>query len=176
MDINLNLLPPNKKQRTQLLIKFIFSKHLLELTILMSAITAIILIWSWFILLESFINIAANTTTLNAQHLTYNQEIKRVNKIIRDVNDASGNYTTFSPRLLEIFNNLPADIKLTELRLNRVNNTITINGIAKTREDLLAYQEKLARIPWITKPETPISKLFQKENITFEFNTKLKGI
>ncbi len=175
MDINLNLLPPSKKQKTEILIKFIFSKRLLELVIFISAITATILIWSWFVLLEGFIDIASNTTTLNAQYLNYNQEIKQINKNIKDITDASSNHMVMGPKLSEIFSNLPADIKLTELHINRVNKTIILNGMAKTRDDLLNYQEELTKISWIDKPETPISKLFQKENITFEFSTKIKG-
>jgi len=174
-NIDLNLLPPRKKKRIKNLIKFIYSKEILQTTILICSLTATVLVWNWIVLQEGFYELTLNSITANPQQFAYNQEIKKINKITKDIGIAGKSYMPISPKLLEITHSVPDSIKINLINLDRKKQTLTLSGTAKTRNDLISYENSFKNISWIEKVEAPISKLFQKDNINFEFKTKLKN-
>ena len=174
MEININLLAPKKRKRIKKLIIFLFTKNLLAWIVITTAIISMILLWSWLVLIEEFQNLSESTTLVNKEYSGYNQEIRDINKIIRETNKSHGNYTKITPKILEFSENLPGDIKLNSLNFDFKNGSIEINGISKTRTSLLDYQEKLKEIPWIGEVSVPTNQLFKKENISFSFITKIK--
>jgi len=176
MNINLNLLPEKKKERLKYLIKFIFSKHILEIILFMTSIMAIALIWSWLVLEEGFSELAITSSLVNKEYASYNQEIRKMNILINNIDDTTKEYETVMPKIIDFSKNLPNNIRITSFYLDKKNYTLSITGIAKTRQDLLNYQDKLKQLSWTDSFDTPVSKLFQTENISFEFQTKLKNI
>ena len=174
LNLRLNLLSPYKINKIENLAHFIFIKGILEMVIFVCSLLSISLLWSWLVLQEDFTNIATTASTVNKEYATYNQEIRLVNQTMREVDLASNNYSAITPRLKEIADSLPGNIKLSSLQIDRLNKSISIEGTALTRDDLLKYQETLKNIAWIGQVDTPISKLLQKENINFSFTKKIK--
>jgi len=172
--LDINLLPPRKKEKLKFLIKFIFTKEILELIIFFCAIAAIALIWSWLVLQQSLADLASASALVNRDYTSYNKDIRVINTLIKNINKSSAEYQAINPKLIELINNLPTNIKLVSLSLNRQTQTLELQGIASTREDLLNYQTTLKKISWLEEVSTPVSKLFQKTDITFEFKTKIK--
>lgn len=176
MNIDLNLLPVVKKNRLEYVINFLLIKDILELTIIIGSVLAATLIWSWIFLENDFANLAASAAAVNREHYTYNQDVKNINDLIRNVNLANQNFVPVTPKLKELISLLPNDIKINSLQIDLRAQTLTINGTALTRSALLNYQGVLNGTSWITKVETPASQLFQKENVNFEFRAQLKNI
>lgn len=172
----INLLSKDKRTRLEHLTKFIFVRDILEIVLLVYAVLAIILVWSWMVLQEDFNNLAESSVLVNREYSKYNQEIKQVNTTIRNFNQASKYYLPISPKLSEIINSLPKEIKLSFLEFDRTQNKITLSGVALTRDALLQYQTILKSTPWLENIETPTSQLFQKENISFEVKANTKGL
>jgi len=173
MNIKINLLPPDKQKRLENLMKFIFSKHILEIVIFFVALIGIMMVWSWMILQDGFAKLAISSISVNKEYVTYNKDIRDINFKIKSLQKSSQNYDPLTPYLQDIINNLPANIKLTSFYIDKTGKEISLQGIAKTRQDLLDYQAKLKEINWLGDLNTPVSKLFQKENISFEFKTKI---
>ena len=92
-----------------------------------------------------------------------------------NVYKSSSEYQPTTPYLKEIMKNLPTNIKLRTLYIDKKNKRVELAGIAKTRQGLLDYQKKLQEISWIDSVKSPTSKLFQKEDISFEFKIILKN-
>lgn len=172
--LDINLLPPEKMGSLKFLIKFIFSKEILELIILACSIVAIALIWSWLLLQQSLADLASASALVNKDYSTYNKDIKDINTLIKNINKASSEYQIINQKLIELINNLPTNIKLASLSLDRRTQILDLQGIASTREDLLNYQTTLKKIGWLDEVSTPVSQLFQKTDVTFEFKTKIK--
>lgn len=175
MNIDLNLLPVAKKNRLDYIINFLLIKGILELVILVGSILAATLIWSWIFLGNDFANLAASAAAVNREYYTYNQDVKNINNLVRNINLANQNFVPIAPKLKELIKSLPNDIKINSLHIDRHAQTLVITGTALTRSALLRYQDVLNEISWITRVETPASQLFQKENINFEFKAKLKN-
>ncbi len=176
MNLNLNLLPVVKKNRLEYIVSFLLIKDILELIILISSVLAATLIWSWIFLENDFAVLAASAAAVNREYYTYNQDVKNINNLVRNVNLANQNFLPITPKLKELINSLPNDIKINSLQIDRQAQTLVITGTALTRSALLHYQDVLNRISWITQVETPASQLFQRDNINFEFKAKLKNL
>ncbi|KKP59539.1 MAG: hypothetical protein UR53_C0001G0039 [Candidatus Magasanikbacteria bacterium GW2011_GWC2_34_16] len=174
-NVTLNLIPPDKKNHLKNLVRFIFIREILEIIIFISAMLAISLLWSWMVLQDQFNNLANSAILVNRDYSKYNTEIRTINSAVKNISQSSQGYFPVSPKIADIIDTLPNDIKINSIEINRTQNKITIAGTALTREAFLNYQAVCQSIPWLEKVETPTSQLFQKENISFEIKANLKN-
>lgn len=165
-----------KKNRLEYITNFLLMKDILELIVLICSVLAATLIWSWVFMENDFISLAESATSVNREYYTYNQDVKNINDLVKNINLANQNFVPMIPKIKDLINSLPDDIKINSVQIDREAQTLGISGTALTRSALLEYQEVLGQIPWITKVETPASQLFQKENINFEFKAALKSL
>lgn len=172
----LNLLPNEKKNSLERIVRFVFVRDILEIIILAYTLLAIVLVWSWIVLQEDFNSLSESAVSVNKAYSRQNQDIRIINTAVKSVNNASIGYLPLSPKIDEIMNKLPNNIKLSAINIDRKTNSFTLSGTALTRADLIIYQQNLRQIPWLEKTDTPTSQLFQKENINFEVKGKLKSL
>lgn len=172
---NLNLLSPFKKERLEKLVRFIFIKNILETALFIFALAAIALLWSWLLLVDEFNSLSQSSLIVNRTYSAYNQQIKQVNRLIRDINLASDSYLPLSLKILEFAKKLPPDIKLSAIELDRRAGTLILSGTAATRDGFLNWQETLRGVDWLMGVEIPASQLFQKENVGFQIKARLKN-
>lgn len=172
----INLLSIEKKKRLEQLIKFIFFKELVEIILLVSALLSIVLLLSQSILQREFNDLSQSATLVNREFSHYNQEIRKINSIIKNFNNASKNYSPLSPKILEFIQKTPSDIKISSLNIDQTAGTIIISGTAKTRNSLLSYQDSLKKYAWISGVQAPTSQLFQKDNVNFQINARIKKL
>ncbi len=175
MNFSLNLLPTGKKNHLETTMNFLLIKNIVELFLLVVASLTATLIWSWLFLEDDFASLTQSALLINRESYSYNQDAKNINNLIRDINLASKGFSPVSPKLKDLSSSLPNDIKLSSLQIDTQAQKIIINGTAISRSALLNYEDILSHIPWITNVETPVSQLFQKENINFEFHATLKN-
>lgn len=174
MNINLNLMPADKKNRIEYILKVFLIKDIVEMFLLVVAILSATLIWSWVFLENDFAKLTASAISVNQNFYSENQETKYVNNLLKEINLATKNFSPLTPKLKELVASLPKDVKLLSLQIDNKLQTITLNGTATSRTSLLDYQQNLNKIAWLTNLETPVSQLFQKQNIEFEFKAKIK--
>ncbi len=171
----INLLSPAKKKKVRELVTFLFIKNLLGATVFVCAVLGIALLWGWLTLVDEFGKLSQSALLVNREFSSYNQEMRKLNRIIKNVNGSGHGYYVIAPALREIAQALPGDIKLTSMELDRAGQTLFMAGIAQTRQAFLGWQETVKKIPWLERVEMPTSQLFQKENINFEIRAALKG-
>ena len=145
----------------------------MEAAILIYSVLAVILLWSWLVLQEGFANLSSSALSINKEYSSYNQEIRAVNKVIREVSLSNRGYLALTPFLISIASSTPPDIKINSLTLDRQSNSLIIIGTAETRPALLRYQEQIKSVDWLSPADSPLSQLWQKENINFQFDLKL---
>lgn len=174
--IKINLLPERKKENLQKLIRFIFFKEMLEVMFLVSSFIAMTMLWGWILLQEQYNYLSQSALLVNKEFSKYNQEVRKINFIVKSLNTSNQNWFPLTPKLNELITKLPADIKLSTINLNRESGVFQISGTAKTRDGLLNFQSSLKSYDWLSDFQTPTSQLFEKENISFEFKAKLKNM
>lgn len=175
LNSTLNLLPPPKRKSVAAMLKFLFIKGMLEMIILVGAIVATILLWSWLVLLEEYNNLSVSAVQISRGSSSRNQEIRQLNKSIFDLERSGAGFTIVSIKITDIANILPPNVTLRTFNLNRRANQIELWGTADSRPSLLAFEDSLRKISWVEEIQAPASRLLQKENINFELRIKVKG-
>lgn len=172
--IHLNLLAPLKKAKFSALVRYLFVKENLELVMLTAALLAITHLWGWLLLTNVLTDLAQTTTNVGRKFTAHNQQVRGFNRLMKQITLTGENFKPTIPFILDIAKTLPADIKLTTLDFNSSKRTITLTGLADTRDALLGYHKTLRSLPWIANVNTPASELFQKDNISFTIEAALK--
>lgn len=175
METHINLLPQQKKDRLNKLVKLLLLKNVLEWSVLTFAFLAIFILWGWMTLQMQFNSIAGSAMLIDRAKIADSDDIKSINKNSRDISSAGSDFTVITDKLLELINKMPANVKFTSVDIDRKTNSLILTGTALTRDALLAYQENLKSTSWVKNVESPVSQLFQKSNINFEFKAQLNG-
>lgn len=172
--LTLNLLSPRKKTRLLNVVRFLFTKELLEFAVLTSAFLAITYLLGWIVLTNTFNGLTVSVLLVNRETPTYNQEIRNTNSLLRDTIASAAGYRPLTPRLNEIIDHLPPDIHLTTLVIDQTAGSLVMTGVAQTRDALLGYESALGHFSDLEKLPDPYSELFQKDNVNFEIHARLK--
>ena len=172
---NLNLLPEKQRQYLRLFLWLTWLKNILAYAFLVLLVLVAFLALVYKVLLEESHNLSERTAAVNKNYNTYNQEIVEVNRKIQSLILSGEKYRLLSPRLFEIFNNTPDDIKLQSIELDFNGRTMVVPGTAKTRTALLNYEQALKNISWVEKADLPKAQILQKENINFQITLTIKS-
>ena len=171
----INLLPDNKKTNLKTLVQFIFARDLLEMSLLFYTLLATVFIWSWLTLLDEYNNTAQSSTLVSRENSARSQTVRENNNILRQFNRSATGYVVLTPKLTEIISTLPVDIKLSAVNFGQGQKQLLLSGTARTRLALLNYEKIVRGYTWLQNVSTPISQLFEKENISFEIKAELKS-
>lgn len=172
---HLNLLPPDKKKKFVNLVHFIFIKELLEFVILTTTFLTIIHLLGLLVLSQTLTDLASSSLVVSREYNHVELEVRHINTVVRAITLSGQSHTQFTPKLLEFIAAVPRSITIQALNIDRTTNSLTVVGVATTREDLLDYQKILKSLSWANTVAAPISQLFQKENISFEIHGTLKN-
>lgn len=175
MPLYLNLLSPSKKTKLITLVKFFYIKEILETIVFTTALLGIAFVLAWFMLTLILNNLAASSLLITRENTTRNQEIRATNAVFKEVNRAGEGFMPLVPKLSELIDAAPADIRISSLDIDRSKPLLLIAGTAQTRSALLNFQSALEKISWIKEVSVPRSQLLQKENINFELQAAVEG-
>lgn len=173
--IRLNLLSPQKKHHLKRMALFIFFKNILEVTLVIVTVVAVVLISGRWFLQNYFNELTEKLVTDGNQKSDINIRIKEVNHVLKDISLTQREYVQWSPTIQDIAAIVPVTISMDSMILDRDAQLYTFTGIAATRTDLLDFQKKLQSLPFIAKVELPLSQLTEKEQIPFIITAALKS-
>jgi Tfp pilus assembly protein PilN len=74
----------------------------------------------------------------------------------------------FSTTLAHITNAVPEGIVLETISFDRTNQRVLLEGVARTREDLVAYNKALSETGHFSEIQSPLGTLVKSENIPFQ--------
>jgi Tfp pilus assembly protein PilN len=172
--LHLNLLESNKRVKLERLVKFLFTKNILEIVLLFVTLIALTLVWAWLTVRDQSKTVMS-AAPQNAEYTGYSTEVEKINARARSVAQAGMGYTSTTEKIFSLMNQLPPDIRLNSLNFDRKNNRLTLAGVAATRTALLNLQELLHTVSWIDKSSAPTSQLFTASDVVFEIKSTLKN-
>lgn len=176
MRLNLNLLPQEQKKETRLIMQLSLLKDTLSRLGLILVFLIFFLSLINLTLKEQLKNLEDSSSLVNTGYANYNFEVAEINKKIASITAAGKQYKVLTPKILELMETIPADIKISSLHMDIYSSEIALPGTARTREDLLRFEEDLKKIEWVTGVDLPKSQLFQKDNIPFEIKIKTQNL
>ncbi len=173
MEINLNLLPPEKKKILTHIYLVLYSRFLIEILLFYSLIVAISLIFANQYLRANLSINQIKTAAADGVYARMNKEIKNVNQQLKNIDAVQSSFVAWSPLMADLLKTVPPAISLSGLDFNKDRDEMMIQGTAKTRDELLTFKERLMALNWIKKLEIPVSSLTTKENVNFTINATL---
>lgn len=172
--IRLNLLSPEKKTYLLQMISYQFFKNLCELILIAIILITIAILGAKYILEKHYVDLTESFASIGRQQAGVNQKIKEINNILNTLEQTQKEYTLWTKKINEITNLIPENITLNSLILSVKKKEINFSGIAKSRENLLLFKEKIEALPDTESVEIPLSQLTQKTNATFTLTAKIK--
>ncbi|OIO51329.1 hypothetical protein COY93_04175 [Candidatus Uhrbacteria bacterium CG_4_10_14_0_8_um_filter_58_22] len=171
MKTTLNLLSPNKKRA----LRTVLALTSVQTAILLAAFVALSLAGLLFSLR---LTLAGTARGLYDQSSATLDEYETTAKLIRDTNgfikrteEVHESFVDWSAILESISQAAPDGIKFDGLTVD-VDRSISIVGLAMTREEVLEMERRLKANPNFRDVSSPLSNILQRENLRFEFNLK----
>jgi len=168
----LNLLSPQKRRTLKKMVNFQFTKSLLELMLFVLSCTGIALLGGQWTLQNYFNEVTGHIVSITNKYAQQNLEIKDINLDLIKAEKIQEEYTLWTPKILELTNQIPDNIILSNLSFNL--DSLNIIGTAQTRNDLLNLANNLKNIEWLDDIQIPPEQLTQKDNIQFSISPKIK--
>lgn len=163
----LNLLPPQKQSYLQRMVIVQFIKNTLEALLIVVCLMGVGLLGGQYVLQNHFNQLTESTLGLSAGRSQRNNEIREVNAALRQYTNIYDGYILWTPYLIEIGNAIPEGVVMGSLDFNANGASFQFSGLAATRADLLALEEQLEMLDFISNITIPLSQLTQQENIRF---------
>lgn len=173
--ITLNIIPNEIKKELKLKGLFALMKNILNILTILIAFYSIIFLCGKLILNIYFTNIIQESNLLIKKTEDKTGKIREINTQINSVEKIQAESKSWTNMLLAITELMGEQIKLNQLKLDSVNNTISFTGRSASREDLIQLKNQLEQSPNFSEVNFPIKNLFEKENINFEINAKIKS-
>ncbi len=168
--IELNLLPYKEKINSSLLWKYVMAKTIIVIILTLSFVISAVLFGAKLILLKQFAVVQEQSKVVNITHQKINERVNAYNRQIRLLNDIQNEYYIWPETLFNVNQAISQGIHLQRLTINLSEKSLTFEGIANTREDLLNFKTSLEKCNLVSEINIPLNTLLKKQNIDFNIN------
>ncbi|HMB65433.1 MAG TPA: PilN domain-containing protein [Patescibacteria group bacterium] len=168
----LNLLPSEFSQ--ELKFKNLFRLLVRAGTFLVVA--AMVIAASFFIankILRNFYEVVNNTNFLMQTQIKNPIEVREVNVKIKEAGRIRNNSFAWLRALEIVSQNLPRNVYVESLELNKEEKKVTIDGVALTRESLVYLKENLENSDNFSELKFPLENILKKKDIHFEVEARI---
>lgn len=178
MRIDLNLIPPQKKEEIKQVRQFrIFLKWSLEFFAIFAIFITMLASINYMLELNltfASVSSAANTKNNNkyGEIEKYDTEIKEMNSQLFAIEKIQQSQLRWSDFFQKLNLSVPSEIEMEKLATK--NYTILLVGKAKTRDALISFKENLEKEECFAGINLPLSNLVSKENIDFQMDFEIK--
>jgi hypothetical protein len=178
MKINLNLIPPQKREEIAKASHFkVFLKWGSEFFIIFAIFMAMLISINYILEINlSFASGSSNESEKSnnqyAEIKKYDAEIKDMNSGVLEIEKIQKGQLRWSAFFQKLNNRVPGGIELESLATK--SYSISLAGKAPARDELISFKENLEKEECFTDVNLPLSNLVSKENIAFQIDFKIK--
>jgi len=165
---SLNLLSPERQKAIYGRIFFSIIERLM-ITVVILVLAATVVMLGIKIRLTQNLSEIRSRQVLSTEYVSVNDQIKDLNLSINVIERLQKEITPSSVFIADIVDRTPNGVFISFLSFDIPTRAMKLNGFASTRDQLLDYEAALLDSPYIEKLDSPISNLFQKEDLFFEF-------
>ena len=173
--LTLNIISQELKKEIKLKAIFQLLKKSLSILIIIISIYAIVILIAKLILQIHFVRTIQETTLVTKSTENYSKKVKDIDKQLNYIGNIQNEAIDWSYLVEYIAQNTKDDIKFSQIKLDKENETVYLRGKADTRENLLLLKETLDDSTYFSDIEFPIQNLLEKNNINFDIRAKLKS-
>lgn len=170
--IALNLLSPAQKAALRSRVVYAMIERLMIVLVIALLIASVLLTLIKIRLTQNLAEVQERQV-LTAEYGRANNDIRQLNLQITRIDALQQLAVSPSSLLRDLAERTPAGIVVTGLDFDVKSASMRLNGSAAKREDLLAFETAMRASPFVKELDSPISNLFQKEGINFQFKIVL---
>ncbi len=177
MEIILDLLPEDRKEkiRKERIFKKVLSQELrFLLPILFVSATLFVINYSLKMQLqvqEKYYS-EGNSQQAFKDLKVYEKKFSEINKLVEKTAAMEAGHLRWSNVFLEISRIFPDTIQASSLVTK--DYSATLSGKAKTRDELISFQQKMQSSECFENVEVPLSNLVSREDVTFQMDFDIK--
>lgn len=175
--LNLNLLPPRLQDELRQQRTYLSVRSLVILAVTLTLLSGLLIggANSWLGLQTAATQKKIDDIRAGQgnQSQTLEQAVDALNQKSSFLVRAQRDDITWAERLSELVKNTSNGIRLNSLTLDAVKPTLSLVGVASTRDALIAFQDALNNLDFVDSSELPIASLAQQRNITFTLTAKI---
>lgn len=168
----INILPDSIKKEVKLNLINLKIKNLFLFFTVTTCLCGMLYLGGLLFARINYYNIIHSSNLLLKSTETNTVKVKEINSQMLAIEKIQNEFTSWSDLLKYFSANLSGNIKINQLRGDKISKQLIITGTAKTRDDLLALKNQLESAPYLTKIDFPIKNLLEKENINFEITAE----
>jgi hypothetical protein len=173
--MNINIIPATQKKEIKIKQFYDSLKNFFYVIFIMVVIYATFFMILKFIILNYFVSTIENSIILTKSTENYSKNVSDINKQVDSIKIIQGDFITWS-KLLEHLRVLqPNEISIEKILINKINNSVTIGGQAKTRDSLLEFKKNLEESGYFNDFSLPIKDLLQKNDVSFSIDLGIKN-
>lgn len=169
--IILNLLPPEKKLKLIAELNVAQLKKVLMIIVLGAAVgIGVTGAGRWYLGLElqrlnDQVTAAQQLVQSNGQDL--NSLVDKINGTVKSLQAMQSSHIRWSDIVSQTLATTSPNIQVSSLSFNAKDGTFKLDGVAKSRNDLLSMKDQLEALPFLEAIDSPISNLIKKQDIPF---------
>jgi len=168
MQSSLNLLPPKQKQSLRTALAMAFVQSLAMFVAVVILIVAGTLFSLRLLLAGEVQYLAEQSTATSGEHQALTKQMQSINDYIYRVQDTHDQFIDWSAVLESLGHSAPKGIRFEGISISP-DMSLTVEGVADTRDDVLAMEQQLNDYEHFIEVNSPLSNILQKENLRFEF-------
>lgn len=172
--ITLNLLSPTQKEYLRYEHAYLYIRTVMWLLLTFSVIISGLLLVARLMLQDNYAVVLTTTTLVNEKNRTVDREISEFNKNLKEVERIQAEFIKWSKIILDINSAIPANVEITYINLEQKSRLFNLHGYTFKRDDYLALKANLEALAYFEELTSPLTNLLARENVTFEFNGKIK--
>lgn len=170
--IRLNLLSPAQKAALRTRVLYALIERLMISLVSFALLSGFLLAFVKFQLADNLKEIQSRQI-LTAEYVTVNDSVRALDQQLGRVEALQKLAISPSTLIHDIAERTPPGVAVTALSFDVAGGKMDLNGVAVTREALLAYESALRQSPFIAQLDSPISNLFRKTDANFQFAIRL---
>lgn len=173
MEINLNLVSPEKKEKIRKKNQIIFAIRIeLFFTILLAVFLFIILSFNYILNLNLSSVLGAEERSINSGRYDkikeFDKNFNQVNQNLSDIISIKNSQLYWSKLFLKL-----NDVIFPGIGIDSISSSdysISLRGVSDTRDNLILLKDKLAGEKCFSDVDLPLADLVGKDNITFQID------
>ncbi len=171
--ITLNLISPIQQKEIKLIRLYYTLKSLVLLVLIFTVFLGSLLVSAKIILQKNYQKLNEEAAYVKETKNKYAKEIQEINSYLKTLETIQKE--NFSPAQILTYLGLTIaeNIQVTNLSLNLESREFKIKGLAKSRTDLLNFQNALKDSTAFEEINLPVSAILKKENLDFLLETKI---
>lgn len=173
MKEEINLLPPSAQRLRWQQLYIVKARSLYRSLLIALGIIGLGYAGAWGVL---FWALQDSTSALQASEEGTNEfdaKTQDINAKIKVVHDRL-KQQPFSPQLTRALLVVPNGVTITEVAVDRAEDTITLSGRSENRSAIVQFENVLREEPWAGAITAPLQNFASGPNVTFQFTIKRK--